>query len=54
MVKLSRSVSIKSWDNLVSILTGHGLDGQGSIPDKEKIFLFFTADFFIRSKLARA
>jgi hypothetical protein len=31
----------RSRDSLVDIATGYGLDGQGSIPNRGKIFLFF-------------
>jgi hypothetical protein len=32
-----------SWDNLVVIVTGYGLDGQGSNSDRDKIFLYSIA-----------
>jgi hypothetical protein len=33
----------RSLDKSVGIVTGHGLDGLGSIPNRGKIFLFSTA-----------
>jgi hypothetical protein len=32
-----------SWDSSVGIGTGYGLDGRGSTPGRDNIFLFFTA-----------
>jgi hypothetical protein len=35
--------SIRSWDRSADIATGYGLDCRGSILDRGKTFLFYTA-----------
>jgi hypothetical protein len=36
-------MNVASWGSSVSIVMGYGLDGQGSIPGRGKIFLSFIA-----------
>jgi hypothetical protein len=34
---------IESWDSSVDVATDYGLDGRGSIPDRDKMFFFSIA-----------